>query len=162
MATEVKPSVLALCDIAFSYGEVPVLRDVSLEVAAGEIAVLIGRNGAGKSTLLRCATGWSSPVGGRVEILGQPLREADRRLRGELVLVTDTPPFYDDLTAREHLRFVLCANHLEERLADAERLLDVFGLRDAAAAYPSTFSRGMRYKLALVLAFVLRPRLLRA
>jgi ABC-2 type transport system ATP-binding protein len=160
LTTTVEDRVLTMRDVAFSYAQAEVLRHVSLEVAACEIAVLIGRNGAGKSTLLRCAAGWSSPGEGQVEILGQSLREGDRQLRRELVLVTDTPPFYDDLTAREHLQFVLRANHMEQRVAEAERLLDAFGLRDAAGAYPSTYSRGMRYKLALVLALALRPRLL--
>ena len=146
--------------VAFSYAQATVLRDVNLSVTAGEIAVLIGRNGAGKSTLLRCAAGWSSPREGRVEVLGQSFDEAERHLRRELVLVTDTPPFYDDLTARDHVTFVLRANRLGQRETEAERLLDAFGLGDAADAYPSTFSRGMRYKLALVLALALRPRLL--
>ena len=160
MTTEFQATALAMRGVAFSYAQAKVLRDVNLSVAAGEIAVLIGRNGAGKSTLLRCAAGWSSPREGRVEVLGQPFGEADRQLRRELVLVTDTPPFYDDLTAREHVGFVLRANHLGQHETEAERLLHAFGLGDAADAYPSTFSRGMRYKLALVLALALRPRLL--
>ena len=160
MTIEAQTSTLMMRGVSFSYAQATVLRDVNLSVAAGEIAVLIGRNGAGKSTLLRCAAGWSSPREGRVEVLGQPFGEADRQLRRELVLVTDTPPFYDDLTAREHVSFVLRANHLGQRETEAERLLDAFGLGNAADAYPSTFSRGMRYKLALVLALALRPRLL--
>ena len=85
--------------------------------------------------MLRCAAGWSATREGQVEVLGQPLREADRQLRRELVLVTDTPPFYYDLTAREHVSFVLRANHLGEREAEAERLLGAFGLKEAAGAY---------------------------
>ena len=160
MTIEAQTSTLMMRGVSFSYAQAPVLRDVSLTVEAGEIAVLIGRNGAGKSTLLRCAAGWSLPRQGQVEVLGQPLRESDRLLRRELVLVTDTPPFYDDLTARDHVTFVLRANRLGQRETEAERLLDAFGLGNAADAYPSTFSRGMRYKLALVLALALRPRLL--
>jgi len=160
VTTEFQATALAMRGVAFSYAQATVLRDVNLSVTAGEIAVLIGRNGAGKSTLLRCAAGWSSPREGRVEVLGQSFDEAERHLRRELVLVTDTPPFYDDLTARDHVTFVLRANRLGQRETEAERLLDAFGLGDAADAYPSTFSRGMRYKLALVLALALRPRLL--
>ncbi len=153
-------SVLVLSDVTFTYAKEPVLWKVNLELAAGEIVALVGRNGAGKSTLLRCAAGWSAPTEGRVEALGQQLREAERSLRRDLVLVTDTPAFYDDLTAREHIRFVLRANRLEERTSEAERLLEAFGLGRASSAYPSTFSRGMRYKLALVMALALRPRVL--
>jgi ABC-2 type transport system ATP-binding protein len=152
--------VLAIRDVSFSYGQSDVLRNVEIEVRAGEVVVLGGRNGAGKSTLLRCAAGWSRPTEGHVELLGQPIQTADRELRREVALVTDTPPFYDDLTAREHVRFLLRANRLEKRENEAERLLDVFALRSAEAAYPSALSRGMRYKLGLVLALMLQPKLL--
>lgn len=160
--THITPSapVLALRDLSLAYGKTQVLDGLNLELAAGEIAVLLGRNGAGKSTLLRCAAGWMVPTKGSVELLGQPLRAANRRLRREAVLVTDTPPFYDDLTGEEHVSFVLRANRYDDRLSEGDRLLSVFGLTEAADAYPSTMSRGMRYKLALVLALALQPRLL--
>lgn len=153
-------AVLALRGLSFSYGGADVFKDLELEVAPGEIAFLFGSNGAGKSTLLRCVAGWSAPTQGVVELLGRSLRDADRHLRRRVVLVTDTPPFYDDLTAREHLRFVLRANHLRDGESEAERLLGVFGLSGVADAYPSTYSRGMRYKLALAIALLVRPSLL--
>ena len=141
------PATLSLRDVSYSYTGADVLHRISLDVAPGEIVALVGRNGAGKSTLLRCAAGWAAPG-------------SDRELRRRIVLLTDTPPFYDDLTGREHIRFILRANRMDERLDEAERLLAAFGIDAAAGAYPSTFSRGMRYKLALVMAFALQPRLL--
>ncbi|MBN2404932.1 MAG: ABC transporter ATP-binding protein [Coriobacteriia bacterium] len=158
--SEPTPALLALSDVEYEYTGALVLRGVTLDVEPGEIVALIGRNGAGKSTLLRCAAGWSAPSKGTVHVTGEELRYADRELRSQLVLVTDTPPFYDDLSAREHIKFVLRANRLQEREAEAERLLTDFGIADAADAYPSTFSRGMRYKLALVMALALQPKLL--
>jgi len=156
----VSEPLLVVRDIEYDYTGAAVLHGVSLEVRAGEIVALVGRNGAGKSTLLRCAAGWSAPTRGTVHALGQELRYAERELRRNVVLVTDTPPFYDDLTGREHIRFVLRANHLEDRLPAAEQLLAGFGISSAADAYPSTFSRGMRYKLALVIALAVEPRVL--
>ncbi len=152
--------VLAIRDASFAYGQSTVFCDVEIEVRAGEVVVLAGRNGAGKSTLLRCAAGWSRPTRGQVDLLGQPLVAAERELRREVVLVTDTPPFYDDLTVREHVGFLLRANRLKEREPDAERLLDIFALQSAGGLYPSALSRGMRYKLGLVLALMLRPKVL--
>ena len=157
---DTKAALLALGDVEYEYTGALVLRGVSLDVGPGEIIALIGRNGAGKSTLLRCAAGWSAPSKGSVHVNGKELRYADRELRSQLVLVTDTPPFYDDLTAREHIKFVLRANRLQGREAEAEQLLTDFGIADAADAYPSTFSRGMRYKLALVMALAVQPDLL--
>jgi ABC-2 type transport system ATP-binding protein len=152
--------VLSVRDLAYSYVGASVLRCITFDACAGEVLALIGRNGAGKSTLLRCLAGWSAPAAGQIGFLGRPLRTSARAARRDLVMVPDTPAFYDDLTAREHVRFVLNANRLEAGTAEAERLLGAFGLDAAADAYPSTFSRGMRYKLALVLALMLRPKLL--
>ncbi|MDO8964376.1 MAG: ABC transporter ATP-binding protein [Coriobacteriia bacterium] len=153
-------STLTIRDLGFSFAGNPVLSRVDLDVAAGEVVVLIGRNGAGKSTLLRCGAGWSSPSEGRVEVFGTAWHLADRNVRSQVVLVADVPSLYDDLTGLEHIRFVLRANHLGDREDEAARLLDVFGLSGVAGAYPSTYSRGMRYKLALVLALAMRPGLL--
>jgi len=152
--------LLAMREVEYEYAGALALRGVSLDVNPGEIVALIGRNGAGKSTLLRCAAGWSASSAGTIHVMGKELRYAERELRSQLALVTDTPPFYDDLTAREHIRFVLRANRLQDREADAEQLLSDFGIADASNAYPSTFSRGMRYKLALVMALALQPKLL--
>ncbi|NTW28164.1 MAG: ABC transporter ATP-binding protein [Coriobacteriia bacterium] len=153
-------AVLSVRGLDYDYNGAKALSDVTFDARAGEILALIGRNGAGKSTLLRCLAGWSAPGRGEIDFLGTSLKTLERSARREIVLVTDTPPFYDDLTAREHLQFVLRANRLEDRLGTAESLLSSFGIRNSADAYPSTFSRGMRYKLALVLALSLRPKLL--
>lgn len=152
--------VLSVHNVSYDYTGAKALCDVSFDIQASEVLALIGRNGAGKSTLLRCLAAWSAPTSGTIAFLGTPLGQLDRSARRDIVLVTDTPPFYDDLTGREHLRFVLQANRLEGRIGEGEALLSAFGISNSADAYPSTFSRGMRYKLALVLALVLRPKLL--
>lgn len=152
--------VLAIDEVSYAYAGTQVLDRVSLVVKPSQIVALFGRNGAGKSTLLRCAAGWSPPASGSIRVLGRDLRSAERELRRNLVLVPDTPSFYDDLTAREHIRFVLNANRLRERRDLAEDLLHRFGIWSVADHYPSTFSRGMQYKLGLVIALAVRPRVL--
>lgn len=152
--------LLAIDEVSYAYAGTQVLDRVSLTVQPGHIVALFGRNGAGKSTLLRCAAGWSPPASGSIRVLGRDLKHAERELRRDLTLVTDTPPFYDDLTAREHIRFVLNANRLADRQPLAEDLLHRFGIWSVADHFPSTFSRGMQYKLALVIALAARPRVL--
>lgn len=151
---------LKLEDIFYQYAGTPVLSGVSLRIEEGEIVALVGRNGAGKSTLLRVAAGWARPERGTVAINGTAVAAHERAVRREVVLVTDTPPLYDDLTAREHIALVLRANERTEREREAERLLKVFDIAHAADAFPTTYSRGMRYKAALVLALALRPALI--
>lgn len=148
---------LQLQDVCYRYAGVHVLEEVTLDVNRGELVALVGRNGAGKSTLLRVAAGWTRPARGTVTIDGLPLPRHEREARQRIVFVTDTPPFYDDLTAREHITLVLNANRARAKESDAVRLLEAFSLIDAADAYPSTFSRGMRHKAALALALALRP-----
>ena len=74
------PPIIAVEDLSFSFGEVPVLTDVSLEIAAGEFVGLVGPNAGGKSTLLKLILGILEPQGGRVRVLGLPPREARQRL----------------------------------------------------------------------------------
>lgn len=153
-------SALILEGVRYGYAGTTVLHDAHLRVDGGEIVALIGRNGAGKSTLLRVAAGWARPERGTIVISGLSLPARERAARQEVVLITDTPPFYDDLTAREHVALVLRANRKSERERDSERLLEAFDIAHAADAFPTTYSRGMRYKVALVLALTLRPALI--
>ena len=158
--TQQQPPILEVSHLSFRYGNSSVWGDVALALSSGQLGVLLGANGAGKSTLLRCLAGWAPPDKGEIRFRGAALRGADRSFRRRLILVNDTPPFYDDLTAAEHVRFVLRANCREDREEAAGSLLERFGLAGHVTAYPSSFSRGMRYKLALAMALALEPDLL--
>ncbi|HOG47250.1 MAG TPA: ABC transporter ATP-binding protein [Anaerolineae bacterium] len=153
--------LLSVQGLSYAYaGQPPAVAGVSFEVAAGELVALVGRNGAGKSTLLRCLAGWSAPAAGHVRILGLGSREHERELRRYVTLVPDTPSFYDELTAWEHVQLVAQAHRLQGWQEKARALLERLDLWPGRGAYPFTFSRGMRYKLALCLALTVQPRLL--
>lgn len=153
-------AALEVRDLCFGYGDVPVWEGVSFSLAAGQVAFLTGPNGAGKSTLFRCLVGWLEPDAGEILVAGEPFTGRTRLVPGTLSFVPDVPAFYDDLTAIEHLELVLAANHAEDAQPRAERLLERFGLAGQERLPPSAYSRGMREKLALVLALTLRPRVL--
>ena len=153
-------AALQVRDLAFGYGDVPVWEGVSFSLAPGEVAFLTGPNGAGKSTLFRCLTGWLAPHEGEIRLLGSPFTGRTRLEPGTLSFVPDVPTFYDDLTAVEHLELVLAANRADGARPRAEGLLERFGLTGRETLPPSSYSRGMREKLALVLALALRPRVL--
>jgi ABC-2 type transport system ATP-binding protein len=146
--------------LSYSYGAVAVLQGISLNLFAGEITVLIGRNGAGKTTLLRCLAGWSRATVGDVRLGGVSIGKNERLARTKVVLVPDTPTFYDELTAWEHLQIVAQLHRLAAWQGRAAQLLNVFALNTQQEAYPFTFSRGMRHKLALSMALLLSPPLL--
>ena len=154
-------SVFAAKGLTYRYGAFCVWEDIGLDLREGEIAFLVGANGSGKSTLLRCLAGWTAPEAGTVMLCGKPFPGFDRSQRARVFFVPDMPTFYDDLTAEEHLEFVLKANRKEDAHEDALRLLADFGLtKKHRGQLPSSYSRGMQEKLALVLALALRPDIL--
>ncbi len=146
--------------LACGYARTEVLADATFELRGGEVAFLTGPNGAGKSTLLRCLAGWDAPREGSVELCGRRFDGSDRSQRALVAFVPDVPAFYDDLTAAEHVRFVRQANRLDAADDPSGRLMVLFGLDGHRDQLPSSYSRGMRQKLALVLAFSRAPRLL--
>ncbi len=153
-------ALLSVANLNYTYGSAQVLYDVSFEVGPGELVILAGRNGAGKSTLLRCIAGWTKPSRGEILISGMPIEKSERDARRWLMLVPDTPVFYDQLTAWEHLSFLARAYRLHDWEAQADQLLRHYGLSTQRNAYPFTFSRGMQYKLGLSLALLVEPELL--
>ena len=153
-------ALLSVYDVGYQYGSLRALNEVSFEVEEGVLVALVGRNGAGKSTLLRCIAGWTQPTDGEVRILGQSIKQNERLIRKHVVLVPDTPPFYDELTAWEHLQFNAQAHRLDHWEDKAEDLLDRYGLLSNRDAFPFAFSRGMRYKLALCMGLLIEPKIL--
>ncbi|MDR0514057.1 MAG: ABC transporter ATP-binding protein [Coriobacteriaceae bacterium] len=153
------PDVLRVEGLSFRWGNRDVLKDISLSVGRGQLVYLKGPNGSGKSTFLRCVAGLVCPHSGSLYLSGERFKGQNRKQRAQLAFVSDNPAFYDDLTAVEHLRFVLQANRRIHDYAQVELLLERFGLLRSAQQYPSSYSRGMREKLALVIAFALNPRL---
>ena len=155
-----RETVLRAEGLGYRYGKTEVFGGASFELQAGEVAFLTGPNGAGKSTLLRCLAGWDAPAEGFVELCGARFDGSDRAQRSLLAFVPDVPSFYDDLTAGEHIRFVRQANRLDAADDPSDELMARFGLDGQRDRLPSSYSRGMRQKLALVLALARAPRLL--
>ena len=137
-----------------------VLRDVTLDVAAGEVLALLGANGAGKTTLLRILATLSRPTAGTARILGFDCAREPERVRPHLGVVGHGCWAYDDLTALENLRFWTTLHGRpvgEDRLRAALAQLD---LDAAAAERVRTLSAGMRRRLALARLWLGEPQVL--
>lgn len=143
-----------------SYGPVEVLHGIDFTLRAGERVALIGPNGAGKSTLLQCLAGWLPMDKGEVTICGISLAREEQKARASLVMLPDTPKFYQSLTAWDHMLMVGRFHDLVNVEAAAEYLLDALGLWDVRKNYPSTYSRGMKYKLGLALGLLINPKII--
>jgi ABC-2 type transport system ATP-binding protein len=149
-------STLALtaAGLTKTYGDVPAAGPLELTVAAGERVVMLGHNGSGKTTFLRMAAGLLEPTAGTVSVFGHDVGSIEARAATSFL--GDTPVFYDDLSVWEHLEYIARLHDTADWEQHAADLLDSLGLSDRADDVPTTFSRGLRQKAAIAIAFV-RP-----
>jgi len=137
-----------------------VLRDVCLDIPAGEVFGYLGPNGAGKSTTIKLLLGLVQPTGGQASVLGHPA--GDIRSRGRIGFLPENPSFYEYLTGQEFLRF--CGRLLgvaRPQLRDqVQRLLEEVGLSRAADQQIRKYSKGMVQRLGLAQALLGDPSLL--
>ena len=136
-----------------TFGAVTALDDVSLTVAPGEVLCLLGANGAGKTTLINILMGFLAPSSGRALVDGLDVARHPTEARARLGYVPEQVRLYDHLTGVEHLRFFCRLAGLAPSDDDLLRRLAGAGLPAEAAHRPvSTYSKGMRQKVALAIA----------
>lgn len=134
------------------------LRGVTLDIRAGEAVGLLGANGTGKSTLLRILATLLPPSAGSASIEGLDVVRDAGAIRTHIGFLAHTPGLYDDLTARENLRFA--ADMLGVPYATADEGLERVGLKHVAGERVRAFSAGMQRRLALARLMLRRPRVL--
>jgi ABC-2 type transport system ATP-binding protein len=140
------------------FGDVVALDDVDLDVAAGQIHGLVGPNGAGKTTLLGILLGLAAADKGTLEVLGQPAGRALLVPDGVAGFV-DAPGVYPSLTARRNLTELARLRGYGTK-AEIDDALAQVGLADVADDKVRTFSLGMRQRIGLAAALLIKPRLL--
>jgi ABC-type multidrug transport system ATPase subunit len=133
------------------FGSKRVLRDLDLEVRAGELLLVTGPNGSGKSTLLALIAGLLAPTEGEIEV-DLP--------RGRLGYLAHEALVYKELTALENLDLYGRLYHVPERRETIGALLERFGLWEARHQRVGSFSRGMQQRLALCRVLLHGPELL--
>ncbi len=154
--------MLRIEKLSASYGETRILRDVDLDVAAGEVVCLMGRNGVGKTTLLKGLMGLLPPRSGRVEFDGHDLTRAapDARARRGIGYVPQGREIFPRLTVLENLQVGLLANPARPR-AVPDEVFDYFpALKTMLNRRGGVLSGGQQQQLAIARALVANPRLL--
>jgi ABC-type multidrug transport system ATPase subunit len=140
--------------LAKDYGDRPALAPLDVTVEDGQAVALVGHNGSGKTTFLRIASGLLEPTAGTVEVHGHPAGSLGAR--SAVAYLSDAPTFYEDLSVWEHLEYVARLHGHDDWEQDAADLLGHVGLYERADELPTRFSRGMRQKATIALAFI-RP-----
>jgi heme exporter protein A len=141
------------------YGRSTALRDLNLDIRAGECVAVFGRNGAGKTTFLRILAGLTRPSSGNFTI-NFPAGKTPRFARGAIGYLSHSMSLYPDLTALENLRFFA---GLMDAPADDDSLLrrmDAVGLGGREFEPVRNYSRGMQQRLAIARAFLHDPAIL--
>ena len=132
-----------------TYGGTTALADLSLSIPTGTVYGFLGPNGAGKTTTMRLLTTLSKPTSGEAWVMGEPITDREAVV-SRVGYLPETPPVYDELTAREQLSYLADLRGLPA--SERERidpLLERFDLTDAADDAIRTYSKGMRQKTAL-------------
>lgn len=149
-------------NLSFSYGRQKVLRDVSFVVSPGEVVSIVGANGAGKTTLLRILATLQLPDAGTVLMDGQDALAHPLRYRRQLGYLPDRVAIYEDMSVREYLRYRAVlkgepSKRVRRRVSEAAEICQIGDLM----GFPiSSLSAGLRKRVAIADAMILRPRVL--
>jgi ABC-2 type transport system ATP-binding protein len=149
-------------DLRVDYDTICAVRDLSLEVAPGQVCGLIGPNGAGKTTTMLAILGLIEPTYGTIELAGVDMRERPRDACRAVGFMPDFPPMYDDLQCWEFLD-LFAASYSVPRAARPElidRCLSLVGLTEKRQAMIVELSRGMRQRLMLAKTLIPDPQVL--
>ncbi|MDE0060280.1 MAG: ABC transporter ATP-binding protein [Defluviicoccus sp.] len=153
--------MLKLDGLSVSFGTKRAVRDLSLEIAEGELVCLLGPSGCGKTTTLRAIAGLERPAAGRVGIAGRVLSVAARVVpppeRGIGFLFQDVALF-PHLTVAQNIAYGMCRRQRATDTGRVEALLDRVRMRHLADSYPHMLSGGEQQRAALVRALAPRPR----
>ena len=136
--------------------------DVNIKVSAGDIFGFIGHNGAGKSTTIRAVVGALDFEEGEITIDGHSVKKEPLECKKITAYIPDNPDIYEKLTGIQYLNFVADAYGIsaEDRMNRIKKYGDLFEITDSLGDLISSYSHGMKQKVAIVGALIHNPKLL--
>ncbi|MGL5380303.1 methionine ABC transporter ATP-binding protein [Clostridium sp.] len=158
--------MIKISNLNKSFGELNVIKDVSLNIKEGEIYGLIGHSGAGKSTLLRCINGLESYNGGSVKVMGKEVKELKnnelREFRKDLGMIFQNFNLLQRKSVFDNIALPLelwgyKKDKVKKRVLE---LLKLVGLEDKLNVKPSSLSGGQKQRVAIARALALEPKIL--
>ncbi len=154
---------ISISHLKKSFGELEVLKDISMEVQDGEVVVVIGPSGSGKSTLLRCMNRLESITAGKVVIDGYDVTDKKtniNKVRQNVGMVFQHFNLFPHKTVKDNIMLApltLKLKNKAEASQEADGLLERVGLLDKADAYPIQLSGGQKQRVAIARALAMNP-----
>jgi len=155
-------SAIDVSHLTKTYGATVALNDVTLSVGTGEVRGLLGPNGSGKSSLMKTIMGLTKPSYGSIQVLGYDVRMSPMEIKKIVGYVPESPRLYEFLTATEYLDFIADVRGLpfEQKKERIARFVDALDLEGKQGDMISSYSQGMKQKVAIIGALLHRPRVL--
>ncbi len=147
---------------SYSKNNIKAVDNLNLEIKAGEIYGFLGPNGAGKTTTIKMIVGLLRPDSGTITVNGHDVAKEPVAAKASIAFVPDTPELFDKLTGVDYLNFMgdIYGVSTADRKARAKKLLTMFDLEAAAGDLISSYSHGMRQKMALTGALLSMPKVM--
>ena len=154
--------MISVSNLTKSFGEKAAVKNLTFEVAGGEILGLLGPNAAGKTTTMRILTGFFPPTSGSATIAGLDVVEKTLEVRQLVGYLPEHVPLYVEMTPREFLGFAAAAKKVPKggRKAAVDRALERCNLGNVADQLIGTLSRGYRQRVGLGQAIINDPKVL--
>ncbi len=153
-------AAISVNNLAFKYGGLKVIDDMTMEIESGTSYGLLGPNGAGKTTLIRLMVGLLKPAGGSVSCLGKP---PTRAMAKNIGYMPQLPALYSELSVEQNIDFfgrIYGLKNSKERSKRVDEVIKVVDLRDKRKTQIMKLSGGMKQRVSLACAIVHQPALI--
>ena len=154
--------MLRIENLTKKYGEKTAVDNLSLHIHPGEIYGFIGHNGAGKTTTIKSVCGILQFEDGDIYVDGVSIKKDPIACKKEMAYIPDNPDLYDFMTGIKYLNFIADVYEVgnDVRKERINKYADLFGLTEDLAQPVSSYSHGMKQKLAIIAALVHDPKLM--
>lgn len=154
--------MLRIENLTKKYGEKKAVDSLSLHIKAGEMYAFIGHNGAGKTTTIKSCCGLLNFDEGEIYIDGFSIKENPIECKKRIAYLPDNPDLYEFMSGIKYLKFIadIFGVSKEDREARIKKYADMLELTSNLAQPISSYSHGMKQKLALISALIHEPKLL--
>lgn len=161
----IEKPVIEITGLKKSFGELDVLKDVSLNLYNGENLVVLGKSGTGKSVLIKCVIGLFHGYEGTIKVFDKNIKTLKKKemdqVRQKIGFLFQSGALYDSMTVKQNLEFPL--RRINKQLSElqirekVDEVLENVGLADSLNKMPSQLSGGMRKRISLARSIVLNP-----